>query len=126
MTAATKIQIARRGNRDDAVWLLGDRDKITYLQGTAWQRLGAIDGTMPIPGFAALGGPRASEAPPEGPPPDMPMRMRRPGMAGPTQVRQTGPKREVTWLVAVEGDVPLKVAVVSQKGGTVVKDVKVR
>jgi hypothetical protein len=47
-------------------------------------------------------------------------------MPGPTQVRQTGPKREVTWLVAVEGDAPLKVAVVSQKGGTVVKDVKVR
>jgi hypothetical protein len=46
-------------------------------------------------------------------------------MAGPTQVRQTGSKREVTWLVAVEGAVPLKVVVVSQKGGTVVMDVKV-
>jgi len=116
----------QRGNRDDAVWLLGDRDRITYLQGTAWQRLGVIDGTMPIPGVAGRGAPRESEAPPEGPPPDILMRTRRPGMPGPTQVRQTGPRREVTWLVAVEGDAPLKVAVVSQKGGTVVKDVKVR
>ena len=115
-----------RGNHDDVAWLLGDRDKITYLQGTPWQRLGVVDGTLPIPGFTGRGGPRGAEAPPEGPPPEIMARMRRPGMAGPTQVRQTGTKREVTWLVAVEGDVPLRVAVVSQKGGTVVKDVKVR
>ncbi|MDH4196752.1 MAG: M14 family metallopeptidase [Candidatus Aminicenantes bacterium] len=115
----------QRGNREDVVWLLGDRDKITFLQGTPWQRLGVIDGTMPIPGPAGRGGPRATEEPPEGPPPGMPTRIRRPGMAGPTEVRQTGPKREVTWLVAVEGDILLKVAVVSQKGGTVVRDVKV-
>jgi hypothetical protein len=32
----------------------------------------------------------------------------------------------VKWLVAVEGDTPLKVVVTSQKGGTAVKDLAVR
>ncbi len=33
-------------------------------------------------------------------------------------VQQAGNRRVVTWLVAVEGDAPLKLAVTSQKGGT--------
>ena len=40
---------------------------------------------------------------------------------------QTGPdagnRREVKWLIAVEGDSPLKVVVSSQKGGTKVREV---
>ncbi len=112
-----------RGNREDVVWLLGDRDALTFLQGTPWQRLGVIDGAMAIPGYAAgAGTPAASggraAAPSSG----------RRGAAGswPAEVRQTGPRREVTWLVAVTGDVPLRVAVSSQKGGTSVATVKIQ
>jgi hypothetical protein len=39
---------------------------------------------------------------------------------------QIGPRREVKWLVAVEGDAPLKVVATSQKGGTSVRDVVVK
>jgi hypothetical protein len=38
------------------------------------------------------------------------------------QVRGTGNSREVTWLVAVEGDTPLKLVLTSQRGGTRVKE----
>jgi hypothetical protein len=41
-------------------------------------------------------------------------------------VTQGGPRREVTWLVALKGETPLRVVVSSQKGGTAVKDVKVQ
>jgi hypothetical protein len=41
-------------------------------------------------------------------------------------VRQAGPRRTVTWLVAVTGNAPLQVAVSSQKGGTQVAAVKVQ
>jgi len=37
-----------------------------------------------------------------------------------------GSRREVRWLVAVEGDAPLKVVVSSQNGGTKAVDVEVR
>jgi hypothetical protein len=40
--------------------------------------------------------------------------------------RQTGNKRVVSWLIAVEGDVPLKLAVTSQRGGTTVKDLVIQ
>jgi hypothetical protein len=114
-----------RGNREDVVWLLGDRDRITFLQGTPWQRLGTIDGAMPIPGSGGRGegatattpGVPAARGPAGGP-------GGRSG--GPTQVTQTGPRRDVTWLVALKGDTPLRIVVSSQRGGTVVKDVKVQ
>jgi len=110
------------GNRQDVVWLLGDRDKMTFLQGTPYQRLGVIDGAMPIPGFGGRGGRAAAtgetvQAPAQG---------RRGGASGPTEVRQTGSRREVTWLVGMKGDTPLRVVVSSQKGGTQVRDVKVQ
>ena len=38
------------GNRQDVAWLIGDRDKVTFIQGLAWQRLGVLGGNMPIPG----------------------------------------------------------------------------
>ena len=38
----------------------------------------------------------------------------------------SGNTRTVSWLVALEGDVPLKVVLTSQKGGTVVMDVPVK
>jgi hypothetical protein len=45
---------------------------------------------------------------------------------GQPQPQQTGPKREVKWLVAVQGDAPLKIVATSQKGGTVVRELAVR
>ncbi len=111
-----------RGNRQDVVWLIGDRDRVTFLQGTPWQRLGVIDGAMAIPGYTAGSGTPA--APGAG----APAADGRRGSARswPAEVRQSGPRREVTWLVAVTGDTPLRVAVSSQKGGTAVVAVTMR
>jgi len=79
------------GNREDVIWLIGPRDRIQYLQGSAFIQLGTLDGTLQLPGF---GTPRTS--------------------------------REVSWLVAVEGDEPLKLVLSSQKGGTVVREITLR
>jgi hypothetical protein len=37
--------------------------------------------------------------------------------------KQTGPRREVKWVIAVEGDTPLQVILSSQKGGTKIKSI---
>ena len=51
------------GNREDVVWLVGDRDKVKILQGGAWQRLGVMEGTLKLPGLAAApSGQRAGAA----------------------------------------------------------------
>jgi hypothetical protein len=132
-----------RGNRDDVVWLIGNRDKTKFLQGGPWQRLGVLDGQMRIPGLEAgpRGGPQrggtgGGPTGPAGPPtivpqlpsgmPGMPMGQRGMGTRGQEQPQQTGPRREVKWLVAVEGDAPLTVVATSQKGGTVAKEIAVR
>jgi len=39
---------------------------------------------------------------------------------------QTGNTREVTWLISIEGDSPLKLVLTSQKGGTKVRNLTVR
>ena len=108
------------GNRDDAIWLIGDRDRIKYLQGSAWQSLGVLDGTMEIPGYSApTGGGRAQAQP------QMPAFMRQ--QAPPeANVEGTGNTRTVSWLVSMEGNVPLKLVLTSQKGGTVVQNLTVR
>ena len=41
-------------------------------------------------------------------------------------MRQTGSRRTVSWLVAVEGDEPLKLAVTSQKGGTQARELVIQ
>ena len=121
-------------NREDVVWLIGDREKLTFLQGEPYQKLGVLDGTLAIPGMGvgaasaagqrrgAGGGP--PQLSPQMPPgiPGMPAGQRSPSGGRAAQVQPTGPRREVKWLVAVEGDTPLKVVVSSQKGGTAVKD----
>ncbi|NTU51299.1 MAG: hypothetical protein HGA94_02540, partial [Candidatus Aminicenantes bacterium] len=109
---------ALRGNREDVVWLVGARDKVTFLQGTPYQRLGVLDGAMKVPGPAGGGSERVrgtgSGAPAEEYSPQPPPQFqRRGGPPGPTQVRQGGARREVRWLVAVEGDSLLKVVVSS-------------
>lgn len=103
------------GNREDVVWLLGDRDKVTFLQGTAWQKLGVIDGAMKIPGPDGQA-PRAWGEGDE----------RRNASRRQSAVRTGGSRREVTWLVALKGETPLRVVVSSQKGGTTVRDVTVQ
>ncbi len=121
-----------RGNREDVIWLLGANGKITFLEGTRWLRLGVLQGTLalpPSPGAAAAaaagrggGGGRggrgagATSALSQ-------MRQQRPDLAAD---RQTGSRRIVSWLVAIEGDAPLKLAVTSQKGGTAVRDLAIQ
>jgi hypothetical protein len=117
------------GNREDAIWLIGDRGRIEYLQGGAWQSLGVIQGTLEIPGEGISGQAQGGRqmAQPAGRP-TLPMQMmqqfggQRPGGAE----DQTGNTREVTWLVALEGDTPLKIVLTSQKGGTKVRQLTVR
>jgi hypothetical protein len=123
------------GNREDGVWLIGEPGKISFLQGSAWTRLGILDGTMRLPGLgpaATAGGQRGGAG---GAPPSVMMPLPGiPGMPGQRGMRggggggpqQAGPRREVKWLVAVEGDAPLKVVVTSEKGGTAVKELAVK
>ncbi|MCX6559892.1 MAG: M14 family zinc carboxypeptidase [Candidatus Aminicenantes bacterium] len=130
-TGPLATQVARgaqlNGNREDVVWLIGNRDKVKILQGGAWQRLGVLDGTLKLPGFAAApAGPRGGTAPqmiPAGP--AMPGQRGRGGTQTQEPI-QTGPRREVRWLISVEGDTPIKVVVSSEKGGTAVKELTVR
>jgi len=105
------------GNRQDAVWLIGDRDKITFLQGTTVQHIGVLDGTLPVPGFEQ---PQVQQRQDRRGPPASDRRTEQ--LAQP----RSGSSREVTWLITVEGDTPLKVIVTSQKGGTKVKEVTIR
>ena len=89
------------GNRPDAIWLVGDRGRVKFLQGSAWQTLGVLEGTMEIPGWAPEQAEDAAEAP-------------------------AGNTREVSWLVALEGSPSLKLVLTSQKGGTHVREVTIR
>jgi hypothetical protein len=132
-------QVARgtelRGNRQDVIWLLGDRTKMTFLQGSRWVALGVLQGTLPLARTAAEGGRGGRGAAAGGGgggrggrggvgiSPLAEMREQRPT---PAVTRQTGRSRTVSWLVAVEGDAPLKLALTSQKGGTTVKDLVIQ
>ena len=83
------------GNREDVVWLIGDRDRIRFLQGSVFQRIGVLGGAEPIPGFEE-------------------------------EHRAQAPnRREVQWLIAIDGESSLKVVVSSQKGGTKVQEVRI-
>ena len=90
---------------------------------------------MDIPGYTAAaqpaGGGRGGQM-------QMMMQMMPPGMdpsmfqqfmqaqGGAPGEAQEGNTRQVRWLIAIEGDSPLKIVVTSQKGGTVVREVTVR
>jgi hypothetical protein len=125
---------ALAGNRQDAIWLIGNRDRVKYLQGGAWQSLGTIDGTLdlPEPEEGEQGGPGGRRARPAGAPQmpaNIPPQFRQQFMAqfgGGDEEPQTGNTREVTWLVAIEGRSPLKLVLTSQKGGTKVRELTVR
>jgi hypothetical protein len=118
-TGALATHVARganlAGNRQDVIWLIGNRDRIKFLQGNVWQRLGVIEGTMDIPGYDPSTAPELRVPMEFGMPPEEPG-------AEP----QTGNTREVTWLIAVEGDTPLQIVLSSQKGGTSVRNLSVR
>ncbi len=135
-TGQLATQVARgarlAGNRNDAVWLVGDRDRVTFLQGTAHQSIGVLEGVMPIPGIQssapAAGGAGQRQMmmnlPPNIPPQMMQQFMAR--MGGGQSEAQAGNTREVKWLIAIEGNSPLKVIVTSQRGGTHVKEITLR
>jgi hypothetical protein len=118
-----------RGNREDVIWLLGDRTKVTILDGARWMRLGVLDGSLALPGIAAspaVGGARGGGGRgglPTGVTPLAEMRVQRPESAA---GRQSGSQRVVSWLVAIDGETPLKLAITSQKGGTAVRDVAIQ
>lgn len=40
-------------NRQDVVWLIGDRDKVEFLQGRPWQQLGFLGGKLKVPTIKA-------------------------------------------------------------------------
>lgn len=109
-------------NREDVIWLIGDRDKVTFLQGNAFQKLGTIEGKLKIPGYKPL--------PPR---PQNQNRYRRYGGTVQSSPRgeapekpQMGSSREVKWLISVEGNTPLKLVVTSQRGGTQVKSLSIK
>lgn len=115
------------GNRPDVIWLVGDRDKITFLQGTPYQKLGVLEGKMRIPGYRPRREPPStSQARQRSITPYSPMMyqyMRQRVSYDQPGEKQTGPGRVVKWVIAVEGDVPLQVILSSQKGGTKVKSI---
>jgi hypothetical protein len=124
-----------RGNREDAIWLYGDPAKLHFLEGSMWTRIGVLDGIMKVPtvtvpaaaGEAPAGrGARGAGAAPGGPQGRGGRGGRGGGAAAEQQVRGTGNTREISWLVAVEGDTPLKIILTSQKGGTKVKELTVK
>jgi hypothetical protein len=123
---------ALRGNREDVIWLLGPTERITFLEGSRWLRLGVLQGTIPMPAgpaqFAAAAGRgagagRGGRGAAPGAPPLAQMRQQR---ADTPAVQQAGSRRVVSWLVAVDGDVPLKLAVTSQRGGTQTRDLTIQ
>jgi hypothetical protein len=122
-----------RGNREDVIWLLGD--KLTFLDGSRWVRMGLLQGTAPLPAVGAAAesaeigaaGGRGGGRGRGGAGGDLAltqMRQQRPSEA-PT-VTYAGNRRTVRWLVAVDGDVALKLALTSQRGGTKVKDLAIQ
>jgi hypothetical protein len=124
---ARGAQIA--GNREDVIWLIGDRDKTAYLVGTPFQKLGVIEETIKIPGYQGRGMPATMSQPARQRrffyPPGYPMPWMRQPQREPTRVEQKGPARTVTWVVAVEENTPLKIIVTSQKGGTKMEQIAI-
>ncbi len=113
------------GNRPDVIWLLGGNDKIEFLQGTPYQKVGVLEGKKTIPGYKARPEKVASSASASSPYNRRFRRFRRVSYDQPGK-KQTGSTRTVKWLIAVEGTPTLKVVVASQKGGTKVKNISIK
>jgi len=115
-------------NRDDVIWLICDRNKVSFLQGSPYQKLGILDGQARIPGFKGPKFKKSSNS--------RRWRGRRSSSSGlrkltarslkNTEKKQEGSERTIKWLVSITGDSALKVVLTSLKGGTVVKKVSIR
>jgi hypothetical protein len=117
------------GNREDVIWLIGDQDRIKFLQGSPWERLGVLDGTMEIPGIAPTPGAAGqvrTASPAQGPQTAQTRAQARPGGPQGQRAAQASNTREVSWLISMEGNTPLKLVLTSQKGGTRVHELTVR
>jgi hypothetical protein len=136
-TGALPTQVARgpelRGNRQDVIWLLGDRTKVTFLEGTRWQPLGVLQGTLPLPratgpegGRGGRGGAPGGGRGGRGGETGLALSQMREQRPSTPPARQAGSTRTVSWLVAVEGDTPLKLALTSLKGGTITRDLAIQ
>lgn len=117
-------------NREDVVWLLADRDKIKYLIGSPWQKLGVLEGQLKIPVPPSQEETAQRTSPVRGAPPSQPIFPVQPRLKPEIQEAETQTvkilspsSREVTWVMAIEGETPIKVVVTSQKGGTKVRDI---
>ena len=122
-----------RGNREDVIWLLGANGRITFLDGSRWLRLGVMQGTLAIAGAgvqqgaaAGRGAGRGGRGGRQGAAGTLALSQMREQRPETPAVRQAGNRREVSWLVAVEGDAPLKIAVTSQRGGTETRDLAIQ
>jgi hypothetical protein len=122
-----------RGNREDVIWLIGDN--VTFLEGSRWLRLGLLQGTAPLPGagreaaapgVAGRGGGRGGGGRGGAVAGLALAQLRQQPPSEAPSVSQTGNRRTISWLVAVEGDAPLKLALTSQRGGTKVKDLAIQ
>jgi len=119
------------GNREDVVWLVGDRDKMTFIQGTPYQKLGVLEGTLEIPGYQEKAGPSAQESQSSYlrryyQNQYYPREWRPEKDWTPKKPMTKGSQRMVKWLVGVEGDPSLKIVATSQKGGTKVVEVPIK
>jgi hypothetical protein len=112
--------------------LLGDSTKVTFLEGSRWMAIGMLQGTLPIPraagegaqGRAGRGGGGGRGG--RGEAGATPLAQLREQQPRAVPMPQSGSSRTVSWLVAVEGDVPLKLVLTSQKGGTTVQDLVIQ
>lgn len=115
-------------NREDVAWLVGDRDKISFIQGSPDMKLGMLEGTLNIPGIR-LKPPRQDRNQYRGRYRQAPAGSER-VLASRTlrdeEKPQRGSSRDVTWLVAVKGKTDLAVVVTSLKGGTAVKKISIK
>ena len=122
------------GNRRDVVWLITDRDKVTFIEGDVFQQLGVLEGTMEIPGFAVgdtsaqNGNTTQGTVRQRGQNQFLTQRLPsgQRATAAFRQMAQTGNQRQVRWLIAIEGEAPLKIVATSQKGGTDVKELSIK
>jgi hypothetical protein len=82
-----------------------------------------IPGVAPAPGVA---GQVRTASPAQGPQTAQPRAQARPGGPQGQRAAQANNSREVSWLISMDGNTPLKIVLTSQKGGTRVHELTVR
>lgn len=117
-------------NREDVIWLLGDRDRVSFIQERPFQKLGILEGQTDIPGFKG----KKFKTPDKDRSRMWRRQSRTYGLRKLTQrileedkeKKQKGPEREVKWLIAVKDNTELKIVFTSLKGGTVIKKLSIK